>query len=61
MMFIYIMYDNNILYGSWNLSPWIGAWIYAIIAYIGGFIVARLFHLVWDPIDPKRRRKKRQG
>lgn len=59
MMFIYILYDNGILYGTGTMSPWIGAWIYAFIAYIGGFIVARIFHLFWDPIDPKKRKKKR--
>ena len=59
MMFIYYMYDNNFLYETYNISPWIGAWIYAFIAYFGGFIFARIFHLFWDPIDPKRRKKKR--
>lgn len=55
MMFIYFMYDNNFLYGSMNLSPWVGVWIYAVIAYICGFIVAQIFHFVWDPIKPKKR------
>lgn len=58
MMFVYFMFDHGFLYGSGNFSPWIGGWIYAIIAYIGGFLVARIFHLVWDPIDPKKRKKK---
>ena len=53
------MYEHNFLYESYNISPWIGAWIYAFIAYFGGFIFARIFHLFWDPIDPKRRKKKR--
>ena len=61
MVFIYYMYDHQVLYGTGNLSPWLGAWIYAFIAYIGGFIVARLFHLVWDPIDPKKRKKKKKN
>ena len=58
MMFVYIMYDNNFLYGTYDISPWAGGWIYACIAYLGGFLVAILFHLVWDPIDPKKRKKK---
>ena len=61
MMFIYFMYDHQVLYVTGSLSPWIGAWVYAFIAYIGGFIVARLFHLVWDPIDPKKRKKKKNS
>ena len=60
MMFIYFLYDHTVFYETGNLSPWIGAWIYAIIAYIGGFLIAILFHLVWDPIDPKKRKKKKQ-
>ena len=59
MLFIYNMYEHNFLYESYNISPWIGAWIYAFIAYFGGFLFARIFHLFWDPIDPKRRKKKR--
>ncbi len=58
MMFIYLMYDNNFLYGTYDLSPWVGGWIYACIAYLGGFLVAIIFHLVWDPFDPKKRKKK---
>lgn len=59
MLFIYWMYDHNLLYTTGTMSPWLGAWIYAFIAYIGGGIVAFLFHLVWDPIDPKKRKKKK--
>lgn len=55
MLFIYGMYDHNFLYGTFNLSPWIGTWIYAFIAYIGGGIIAELFHIVWKRIKPKKR------
>lgn len=59
MMFIYYLYDNNFLYETGNMSPWIGAWIYAFVAYFGGFIIAILFHFIWDPINPKKRKAVR--
>lgn len=46
---IMYMHHNNILWDQ-GVSPWFGVWIYAIIAYVTGAIVAWLFHLFWDPI-----------
>lgn len=58
MLFIYYMYDNNFLYESGTLSPWIGAWIYAFIAYFAGAIVAEIFHTFWNPIKKKLKKPK---
>ena len=57
MLFLYVMYDNQVLY-SLHLSPWIFIWIYAIVAYAGGYIAAQGFHLIWDPISSKRMAKQ---
>lgn len=52
MLFMYFMFDRNFLFDlGW--SPWIVPWIYAFIAYIGGGIVAEIFHMVWNPIKVK--------
>lgn len=48
-LILVIMFQNNFLYGD-GVSPWIGVWLYALIAYVGGGILALLFHLIWDPI-----------
>ena len=61
-VFLLAMFDNNFLYGS-GVSPWIGVWVYALIAYVGGGVVAIAFHLFWDPIKktlfPKKEKKTR--
>ncbi|MBQ1306900.1 MAG: acyltransferase family protein, partial [Erysipelotrichaceae bacterium] len=58
MLFIYYMYDHNFLYESGTMTPWVGAWIYAIIAYLGGGIVAEIFHTFWNPIKKKLKKQK---
>ena len=52
MLFMYFMFDRNFLFDL-GMSPWVVPWIYAFIAYIGGGIVAELFHMVWNPIKAK--------
>lgn len=51
------MSDNAFLYTK-GMSPWIGVWIYAIIAYIGGFIIAEIFHAFWNPVKSQNKRTK---
>ena len=48
-LFLLVMHHHNFLYSA-GISPWIGVWIYAIIAYVGGGIAALVFHLFWDPL-----------
>lgn len=48
-LFLDIMFDHNFLYGA-GVSPWIGVWIYAIIAYIAGGISGLIVQTVWKRI-----------
>ena len=48
-LILMILYNNNVYYSS-GISPWLGVWLYAITAYIGGGLLATVFHLFWDPI-----------
>lgn len=48
-LFLSIMFDHNFLYSA-GVSPWIGVWIYAIIAYIAGGICGVIVQTVWKGI-----------
>lgn len=54
-LFLQVMFDHQFLYGS-GMSPWIGTWIYAGIAYVGGGIIAVLFQTAWKGIKGKFRK-----
>ena len=41
---------NNVMFYDTGMSPWIGVWVYALIAYFVGGLFALVFHLMWDPI-----------
>lgn len=58
-LFLLIMFDNGFLYDN-GMSPWAGVWIYAIIAYLGGGMVAIAFQALWNPIKNRifTRRKR---
>ena len=45
-LFLDLMFDHGFLYDN-GVSPWIGVWIYAIIAYIAGGISGVIVQAAW--------------
>ena len=57
-LFLLVMYNHGFYYNGGGI-PWLGVWIYAIIAYVGGGLFALCFHLMWDPVKARFFTKKR--